>query len=299
MTETVPVRSTPEDAAFYLCLTHDVDRVYKTFQRPYEAITERDLRKLFAVRNPYWQFDTIREIESRLGVRSSFYFLSERRLWTDFSPLNWASAKHWMLYAGRYDLTRSKIESVIRGLRRDGWEVGLHGSYTSYDDPDRLQYEKSRLESTLGAPVIGGRQHYLNFRRPQTWQHHREIGLSYDSTIGSSTEYGFQHGYDVQRPFDDEFTVFPLTVMDTPLMTSTESVEEAIAEVDSLLEEARENEAVMTVDWHQRVFDEAEFPGYRTVYVHLIRRALELGAWVGPCGELYKWLSNESVTVTT
>jgi hypothetical protein len=46
----------------------------------------------------------------------------------------------------------------------------------------------------------------------------------------------------------------------------------------------------MTVLWHIRYFSEAEFPGYRRLYERLIERALEMGAWVGPLGDLYRHL---------
>jgi hypothetical protein len=298
MMETARAGRAPEDAAFYLCLSHDVDRIYKTFQRPYEALVKGDVGAMFRWKNPYWQFETVRNLETSLGVKSSFYFLHERRLVTEFSPRHWTKAANWKLYAGRYDYDRPKVRDVVQGLHRDGWEIGLHGSYTSYEDIERLQFEKDRLEALLGTPVLGGRQHYLNLTEPTTWEHHRELGLRYDSSLGSSTEYGFQYGYDVVRPFDDEFVVFPVTVMDCALMGSTDSVEEALAVCDSLLEEARDNGAVMTIDWHQRVFNEAEFPGYGQVYEHLIRRALEMDAWVGPCGELYEWLQTAQRSVT-
>ncbi|MGQ3410663.1 polysaccharide deacetylase family protein [Natrinema sp. LN54] len=288
--------SVPDDSAFALCLTHDVDRPYKTYQAPYYAVTERDpsqLRSLVTAERPYWQFDAIRSLEAELGVRSSFYFLNEKPL-REKPPREWVRPGAWQLYAGRYDITDDEIVDAIRTLDRGGWEIGLHGSYDSYDDRDRLAAEKATLESILGHEIVGGRQHYLNVDRPRTWRYHREIGLRYDASLGSSDDYGFDGRYDVVRPFDDEFVVFPLTIMETALVENTPSIDRAWSECRRLLTEAAENDAVATVLWHPRYMNEAEFPGYRRLYRRLIEEALAMGAWVGPCGEYYDRL--ETVT---
>jgi peptidoglycan/xylan/chitin deacetylase (PgdA/CDA1 family) len=178
----------------------------------------------------------------------------------------------------------------LRTLDDEGWEIGLHGSYRSQSDPDRLQYEKRALEDLLGARIIGGRQHYLHLQVPETWRHHARIGLRYDSSLGSSEEYGFQYGYRPIRPFGDEFVVFPLTVMEQALPDPGADSEAAWAACERLLQEAAENEAVMTALWHPRYFSESDFPGYRGLYERLLDRALEMGAWVGPPRDCYRKL---------
>lgn len=216
--------SVPEDYAFALCLTHDVDRVTKTYQSVYYALMEKQpdhLLDLLPGRNPYWQFEDIMALESELGVRSAFYFLNEQCLFRDKPVREWFSARNWMLYFGRYSIWSSDIVDIIRDLDEGGWEVGLHGSYESYENPTRLTEEKRELEMVLGKPVHGGRQHYLNLDRPRTWAYQSDSGLCYDSTLGSTTDYGFQGRYEPIRPFDDEFVVFPLTLMEIRSPTSS------------------------------------------------------------------------------
>ncbi|MFC6976830.1 polysaccharide deacetylase family protein [Halomicroarcula sp. GCM10025709] len=277
---------------FVVCLTHDVDRLshrLPTLARLREAPSARRLRRLLGDTAPYWQFGTIRDVERDLGVRSSFYFLNEKSLFTDKRPNHWVRPQSWSLYS-YYDIQRPAVRAVIETLADSAWEVGLQGSYESFDDRVRLAYEKSVLGEITGTRIRGGRQHYLNGRFPETWRHHRAIGLVYDTTLGSATEYGFDYGHDVIHPFGDDFAVFPLTVMDQALMESTDSVAAAKGAVDRLLTTARETGAVVTVDWHQRTFDDLDFPGYADVYRYLVERALELGAWVGPTGDAYELL---------
>lgn len=275
----------PEDPTFALCLTHDVDRPYKrAHQAVYYALRDRSvshLTSLLRSRNPYWQYDEIMDLEASLGVRSAFYFLSEPNRLRERPHGGLLRPDEWVQHLGRYDVRSGDIVELIRTLDEGGWEVGLHGSYRSADDRERLRHEKAVIEDVLGRDVVGGRQHYLRLSVPDTWDHHRAIGLEYDASLGSSTEYGFDHGYRPFRPFDDDFLVFPLALMDGALDGHTRFEARKTA-CRRLLEEAAENRAVMTVLWHPRYFNEDEFPGYRRLYRWLVERALDMGAWVGP-----------------
>jgi hypothetical protein len=283
-----------EDATFHLCLTHDVEQVYKRFGAIYGTLRDRNPRHLKALlpgTEPYWRFEDVMAIEDDLGVRSAFYFLNEQRL-RNRPVREWLSARSWQLYGDRYSVSDPDIADVIRRLDSGGWEVGLHGSYESYREPQRLRAEKGKLEAILGGKVVGGRQHYLNLDVPDTWEMQADVGLRYDASLGSSKTYGFDHGYTPLRPFDDEFVVFPLTVMELPLPNVERRPNRAWRVCKRLLEEARENGAAMTVLWHPRFFYENDFPNYGSLYRRLIERALELGAWVGPPGELHEQLDH-------
>lgn len=281
-----------DDHPFALCLTHDVDRPYKTYQAVYYAARDRRLSHLVDVlpgRNPYWQFEKIAALEDDIGVRSAFYFLNEPHLF-EKDPLTWVRPGDWVQHLGRYDIEHPAIVSAIRRLDAGGWEIGLHGSYRSFRDLTRLRREKEILERCLNGSVLGGRQHYLNLSIPETWRHHADIGLRYDASLGSGQSFGFDYGYRPIRPFGDEFVVFPLTVMEQTLPDPGSCFQEAWTVCEDLLLEASANEAVMSALWHPRFFSETDFPGYRRLYRRLVERALEMGAWVGPPAECYQQL---------
>ncbi|MFC3960239.1 polysaccharide deacetylase family protein [Halovivax cerinus] len=314
----------PDGASFALCLTHDVDRPYKGLRSLFYAAQERPayhLRTALSDENPYWQFEEIRDLEDDLDVRSAFYVLNEQHLLAERPVRDWLSPTNWVQHLGRYDVRSPDVRDAIADLAAGGWEVGLHGSFHSADDRDRLAEEKAALEDVLAeasggkrpnpgnrpggeerpttgnrsngeerpndegaAPtsVSGGRQHYLRCTIPETWRHHRAIGLDYDASLGSGTHVGFHSGYRPIRPFGDDFRVFPLTAMEQALPDPSVEPEAARLTCEELLLEAAANEAVMTVLWHPRYFNEREFPGYRGLYRWLVERAQELGAWIGP-----------------
>ncbi|WP_247004848.1 polysaccharide deacetylase family protein [Halosolutus gelatinilyticus] len=289
----------PDDATFALCLTHDVDRPYKGFRSFYRALQERPtyhLKTALSPSNPYWQFEEIMALEEELGVRSAFYFLNEQHLLADRPVGDWFAAANWIEHLGRYDVAAPEMAEIVRELDAGGWEVGLHGSYHTADDRERLREEKAVLEDALGRPIAGGRQHHLRLSVPETWHHHRAIGLRYDSSLGSGTECGFTAGYRPLRPFGDDFRVFPVTIMEQALPDPDARYDDARDRCEEVLLEAAANDAVMTALWHPRYFNEREFPGYRTLYRWLVERAQELGAWIGSPEQLYAKLEGASET---
>lgn len=292
---------TASEYRFALCLSHDVDRIYKTYQYLWNAVRNRDPRELAGIlsaKNPYWTFGRTVDIESTLGVRSSFNVLDEVAL-SERPKSEWLTMDGWKLFAGRYDIEDPAVASVLRVLDEFGWEIGLHGSYTSSENPDRFAYEKERIESVADTEVIGNRQHYWNLSPPDTWEHLRDAGIRYDTSLGSSTEVVSQHGHELLRPFDDEFVVFPWSLMDGAAMASGDTPNEVVANCLDVFENARRHRSVIVLDWHAGdVFSDRDYPGWAAVYRRLIEEALGMDAWVGPPGDLYDALNHPNGTVS-
>lgn len=291
---------TTGEYSFALCLSHDVDRIYKTYQYLWNAVQKRDLRELAGVisaKNPYWTFGRTIDIESTLGVRSSFNILDEIKL-SDRPKSEWFTKDGWKLFAGRYDIEDPEVAATLRVLEEFGWEIGLHGSYTSSENPDRFADEKEHIESVAGTELIGNRQHYWNLSPPDTWRHLRDAGIRYDTSLGSSTEIAFQHGHELIRPFDDEFVVFPWSLMDGAAMASGDTPSEIIANCLDVFAEAKDHRSAVVLDWHGGdVFSDQDYPGWGDMYKRLIERALEMDAWVGPPGTLYEAVKHPHGTV--
>jgi len=288
-----------EKYAFGLCLTHDVDRVVKTYQYIYQLIKRLDFSQLWDLAsemNPYWQFERIMKIEERLGVRSSFNVLDEIHL-SDRPKSEWMTMTGWQLYAGRYNVSNPQIKAVLNVLDTNGWEIALQGSFTSSRNPERFEYEKNRIETAADTEIIGNRQHHWNLSRPETWRHLRDCGIKYDTSLGNSTSIEFKEGYELIRPFNDEFIVFPWSLMDGAVMNSAKDFDDAWSNIKSLLNKIQNKRSVLVADWHQRVFYEDEFPGWSRMYCRLIKKAKEMDAWIGTPQQFYQATSHPAGTI--
>ena len=273
----------PGNKRFAVCLTHDVDRVKKTYQYITKSWKDnhRRIRQLFEFGNPYWAFPIIMKLEDKFKVRSTFFFLQESK------KINLLRPKDWTLSAGKYRFNDKKISEIIKILDRNGWEIGLHGSYESYKHLDLLREEKNELEQVLGAEVLGIRQHYLNMEIPQTWRIQREAGFMYDASFGFRDEIGFRNDrYLPFHPFENSFLEIPLALMDGALFSNYDSEDIVWDKCLNLIETAERQRGLLTLLWHQRVFNEDEFPRWSSVYTQILRECMERDAYFGTCKDI-------------
>jgi peptidoglycan/xylan/chitin deacetylase (PgdA/CDA1 family) len=270
-----------------VALTHDIDRIDKTYQyftRTLKSILKKDfkiafnnLSSIFRKENPYWGFDEMIRIENQFNVKSTNYFLNEKIKVEFFNP------KNWTLSIGRYNIYDPRIINIMKYLDANGWEVGLHGSYNSYVNPEMLQEEKKTLEEILGHKVIGIRQHYLNIT-PNTWELQKKIGLKYDSSWGLTKEIGFKeerikHFF----PFGDDFMVIPMVIMDTPFLAT----KDPYLKLKQIISKCIEKQAILVINWHNNYFSRSEFPEYIEAYIRIIEECKKCNARFYTMDEYY------------
>lgn len=276
----------PDGKQFAVFLSHDVDRVRKTYQHFAYFITKRRLYHLFSIfqkPNPYWCFEKIMDIEKKYDVRSTFFFLEETKKLNIFHPST------YILSLGHYDFDEPAVRQIIKKLDEGGWEIGLHGSYDSYNNKDLMLKEKKKLEKVLGKPVIGIRQHFLNCEIPKTWEFQKAIGLSYDSTFGYKDNIGyFEDRVLPFRPFNDHFLIIPLIVMDGTLFSRYKNDKSRWDVVKELIKFAETKGGLISFLWHQRVFDDRDFPGWSKLYEKIIKECKEKNAWFATGREVYQ-----------
>ncbi|HCY74447.1 MAG TPA: hypothetical protein DHV28_00870 [Ignavibacteriales bacterium] len=271
-----------------VALTHDIDRTEKTYQyftNSISALKHLNLAKVvyqihsFKQRDRvYWNFDEIINIENKYGVKSTFFFLIET------IPFNLFDISNWKLSLGRYDINDPRIVEMILFLDKNGWEIGLHGSYLSFNDINLLKKEKAILENILGHQIIGIRQHYLNLNE-NTWKIQKEAGFNYDSSWGPNRTIGFKDNrYTPFSPFNDSFKVFPLSVMDFCYLSTVDRK----GVLDKIINICSEKDSILVVNWHNDCFDEKEKPGFNKAYREIIEVCLENDAYFNTLSHYYQ-----------
>ncbi|MCF6243350.1 MAG: hypothetical protein L3J74_18685 [Bacteroidales bacterium] len=270
-----------------VALSHDVDRTRKHYQYiSYlaKSLIRKDfdnakyqMQSFFSKDEPYWNFPEIIRIEEDLGVKSTFFFLDES------IPFRLFDKKNWQLSLGRYKIRERKITEIMQYLDKNGWEIGVHGSYLSFNNENLLKKEKNNIEDIIGHNVTGTRQHYLN-RDENTWKIHRKIGFKYDSTWGLTKGFGIKEDKILPfKPFDDDFVVIPLMIMDTPFIETKNHWKQ----YKQLIELLDKNNGILVINWHQRVFNEKEFPFYKDAYVRIIEDCKSRNAKFATLSEFY------------
>lgn len=289
----------PEARPFALCLSHDVDKTAKGWQYLFyilKSLKDLNLKGVWnqllslghklSGREPYWNFDRIIELESWFGIKSTFYFLNEQ------GKAKLLNLKSMVLYLGRYDINHPKIHAIINKLHAAGWEIGIHGSYSSYNDKELFQSEKDSLEKILGERIYGGRQHYLNLEIPKTWRIHLEVRLEYDSTLGFTHNIGFRFGtgfpffpFDTIKKEQIGLLEIPMIIMDKALFMFSAPWLKA----KKLVETIEKYGGVLVLNWHQSLFNPYELMVYKELYRELITLCQKKNAWITTLSDVNNW----------
>jgi len=215
------------------------------------------------IKDPYDTFDFLMTKSEEAGLKSRFYFIAGGK------------TEH----EGNYDIRSKEAKSLIQQIKERGHIIGIHPSYDSYLDVEMLKNEKQILEEVAEQDITEGRQHYLRFSVPETWQNWDDAGLKIDSTMNYAGYEGYRCGT------GNEFPVFnvktrsqlklierPLILMDTnPIIHNFNQINKDYKEVNSyFIEKSRLYAMPLTVLFHNSVFSMYRKHGLENAYKNLL-----------------------------
>ena len=213
--------------------------------------------------DPYLTFDYLDKIAKENGLNSHFYFMAGGKT----------------KYDNRYSIANPEIIEQIIALHKAGHTIGLHPSFNSYRDTNLLTEEKEKLESLTGVNITSGRQHYLRFSLPHTWQLWEELGMKIDSTLGYSEVPGFRCGTCFSYPAFNILTRKTLQLREMPLILMERSLtdymalspEQAMAETEKIFGEVKKHEGNFVFLWHNSTMFSEEFKRYRFIFEQIFK----------------------------
>lgn len=133
----------------------------------------------------------------------------------------------YFILCGEYDtndknisIRKAAFRSLIKTLG-DYADVGIHPSFSSYLDIDKLRKEINSLSEVLHRPLTKSRQHFLRMNLPRSYQKLIELDISDDYTMGFASQAGFRAGiadtfrfYDLENDMVTNLRVHPFALMD-------------------------------------------------------------------------------------
>lgn len=269
---------------FAVVLTHDVDylpqrwnhglprlaralyRQVMVRRRPLDAwhLLRRYIRPADRTAAPYLEVPRIVAEEQRRGARSSFQFV----------------VAHENVADPRYTPADIPWDSIP-----PEWEVCLHGSYGASRTAGKVTAERDRLEALARRPILGYRQHYLNFEPAALFREVKRCGLRYDMSVGYNDRSGPRAGtYFPFQPYDLDsgqpygMWEIPFVLMDTTLATTYRlSAADALAHATSVLEPVSAAGGCVAIIWHQEQCGGLLDPGFDRVYTDLLEWLVQRG----------------------
>ena len=280
--------------------THDIDQLcrYTGTLQAMRSILGRDLlinRSLSLVRQSWQEYCEWRADKKQDPYVSAVSELIEHARRCGEHAVFFLKAQAIGEYDCTYDVCDPLVSHIVDLIRKNGMEVGLHGSFRSYDNPELYEQEKKRLEAIVGEEVSVGRQHFLRFNllknyvnagysvyggqntrqmmevtHPSTLEVWQAAGLRDDYTLGYAEQPGFRcgtcHPFRLYDLFDDQTTGIvehPLILMDGSLFDYLKlGIEESRALFSRLRARCRAVEGDFVYLWHNHTVGR----NYRDLY---------------------------------
>ncbi len=228
----------------------------------------RNIWKRFLVifnlaRDPYDTFNKLLFYQKKYAVPTIFFFL----------------LSEYTTYDKNISFGNHKYKLLIKNVA-DYAKVGIHPSYFSMKNDQKLKKEKIRLEQIVNFPIIKSRHHYLRIELPETYQNLVDLEITQDYTMGYADQVGFRAGtctpfyfYDLDFEIQTPLKVFPFAVMDGTLKdylnyTTKKSYDTFL----KLAEEVKEvNGTFITLFHNESVSGNGRWRGWNKLYENLLR----------------------------
>lgn len=266
--------------SYVLLLTHDVDiferynTTFKYFRAMLGDIVQRKRPslifkttidylkvKLKKLNDNYDTFDLLMDISDEFGVKSHFYFIPAQKREEDFE----------------YDIKDKKVRASISRILERGHYVGLHGSYRAFDDPILFSMELKRF-NMIQFELTEGRQHFLRFKNPDTWQIWEDNNMKSDSTLAYEDDIGFRCGtcydYSVFNILTRErlkLKEYPLIAFDGPLKLKYPDPGDFFNECIKINNVVRKYNGCFVFLWHNNNINHPDWQDYFALYKDIIR----------------------------
>ena len=213
------------------------------------------------IKDIYDTFDYLMDISEKYNLKSRFYFIPGMLGEEDV----------------RYNITNNFVAETINKIKNRNHNVGIHGTYKSYNKLNDFKNELDRLKK-IQNKITEGRQHYLRFENPTTWQIWEDNNLKIDSTIGFSNTGGFRAGTCYEYPVFNILTRKTLNLIERPLIAMEVAIKTAypkpnnfynkIIELSEIVKKYNGNFVFL---WHNNNFYTHEWKLYSENYDELIK----------------------------
>jgi len=230
-----------------------------------EALKERWSVVNGQLPDPYDNFDMHKELAEKYGTGLIYFFLLG-----DY---------------GKYDKMISHKNPAFRELIRKvstKAETGIHPSYASFGNIEKVKCEKERLEGITGKTVVKHRAHFLRLKFPDTYRGLISLGMKEDYSLGYSAVNGFRAGtanpfyfYDVMKEEKTDLLLHPFIFMDSAMIDNMKvGPEQGEEEVTELLLKVRKYGGEAIGIWHNySLCEKGQYRGWQQLFRNIMKQA--------------------------
>lgn len=163
-------------------------------------------------------------------------------------------------------------------------EVGIHLSYGSYLESEKMKKEIEILSSIIGKKINKNRFHFLKMSLPTSYQQLIDLGIKDDYSMGYADRIGFRAGtshsfywYNLAKEEMTSLKIHPFQIMDVSLKNYMNlSPEEGLIQSKVVIEKIKINGGQLVTLWHNSSFKLPEWNNWKSVYLEIIKEGINL-----------------------
>ncbi len=206
-------------------------------------------------KDPYDVYDYILSGKSPM----QFFFLMDRHAAED----------------GRHTFETPIYRELIKRISSANIPIGIHPSYTSYKDEDKIAFEKQQLGLITGKAITSSRMHFLKYSLPDTYRNLIDCGITDDFTSCPVHSPGFKNFIGIPYPWFNvvnnirtELIIHPSMLMDVSLRKYMHlTPDAALEEIKKIISVTRSYRGCFGIILHNSTLSNfAEWKGWRDVY---------------------------------
>ena len=231
----------------------------------FDEVRERTRVLLGRQKDPFDTYDTLIRIHQEYKLNPIFFIL--------FSKY------------GQYDKNISaenrKFQSLISSLA-DYAEIGIHPSFASNSESEKLKTEIELLSKVLHTEVTKSRQHFLKILLPDSYRNLIKYDITNDYSMGYASELGFRASicnsynfYDLDMDMETNLRIHPFAVMDGTLKDyKNVTAKQAMSELRQLIDEVKAVHGTFISLWHnESMSNEKRWKGWHILYEEMVKYA--------------------------
>ena len=232
------------------------------FQFNFSSLWNRLLTNLNFRADYYDTFSKILAYKKEKNVNTLFFFL----------------LGDYTTYDKNISFSNNKFRSLIKSVA-DYTKIGLHPSYFSLKDEEKLKKEKKRLEGIINTPTEFSRQHYLRLIIPDTYQNLIDLDIKEDYSMGFAKRAGFRastctpfYFYDLDFEIQTPLKIVSFAFIDVTLKQHMSlSNEESLKKILALKNEVKKVNGTFVSLFHNETLSENLYwEGWTHIYEKML-----------------------------
>jgi hypothetical protein len=276
--------STFPNSQFQFLPTYDIDEAYsyrhkgwlRTAGAAIKDLLKGDLNKFRLRRqvlnnkadDPFDSYDWIDNLHRPYKLKPKYFFLVPER-------------------TGKYDRNILPGTTALQGLIRHHagkYDIGIHPSWQSGDDPLLLKKEIQTLENITKLKVGSSRQHFIRFVLPGTFRQLIDAGIKEDFSMGYGSINGFRasvaspfYWYDLEKEQTTSLLLYPFCYMEANSFYEQKLTPgQALEEMRHYYHVVKNVNGTLVTIWHNTFLGTDEkFKGWRDVYAQFVKETAQ------------------------